>query len=80
MAATYYTERGRRPRNCRDCDGVRACRCDAVTIRAAKRGARSVWRGRMIEEATEPPLEHFRDLAEDRLAMRALFPGSWVSA
>lgn len=73
MANAYYVERARRPFNCWDCDGLHACRCDAVTIRAAKRGARGVWKQRMAEEALEPPLDYFRELASDRLAMKRLF-------
>lgn len=76
MSAAYYVERGRRPRNCYDCDGVHACRCDAVTIRAAKRGAKAIWQERMREEMQEPPLDFYRDVAACALAVRGLSRGA----
>lgn len=51
MADTYYVERGRRPLNCWDCDGIRGCKCSKLRIRNVKRGARQVWRARMHAEA-----------------------------
>ena len=42
--STIYTHRGRTPRNCYTCDGLAACKCDRVTMRAAKRSAKQRWR------------------------------------
>jgi len=80
MSATYYVERGRRPKNCWYCDGVTACRCDAVTVRAARRAARAVWRERMRDEEWEMPMDYFRELAADQFAARSLFrePENWT--
>lgn len=39
--STYYATRGRTPRNCYTCDGLHACKCDRVTMRATKRSARA---------------------------------------
>lgn len=40
---TYYTIRGRVARNCYVCD-LNRCKCDAITMRRVKRGARQQWR------------------------------------
>ncbi len=42
-------------------------------MRALKRGAKGRWRLEMQEEATEPPLDYFRELAADQFAVRNLF-------
>ena len=73
VSSAYYIERGRRPKNCRDCDGLTACKCSRLRIRSVKRGARAVWRERMRDEERESPLDYYRDLAADALAVRALF-------
>lgn len=73
MSTAYYVERARRPRNCYDCDGLVACRCDKVTIRAVKRGAKSIWKARIREERWEPSLDLYREMAADRFAIRELF-------
>lgn len=49
--STIYTHRGRTPRNCYTCDGLTRCRCDRVTMRAAKRGAKQRWRDETQDEA-----------------------------
>jgi hypothetical protein len=73
MASAYYIERARRPKNCWDCDGLRACRCGKVTIRAVKRSARAAWKERIREEAWEPSLDYFREMADLAFAVRGLF-------
>lgn len=50
MRNLYYVERGRTPKNCWNCDGLTACKCDRITLRAAKRSAKAVWKQRMQEE------------------------------
>jgi hypothetical protein len=49
--ATVYANRGRTPRNCYTCDGVYACRCDKITLRAAKRGAKATWSRQVADES-----------------------------
>lgn len=51
--STIYTHRGRTPRNCYTCDGITRCRCDRVTMRAAKRSAKQRWRSGYDEEIEE---------------------------
>lgn len=61
--ATIYANRGRTPRNCFTCDGVHACRCDKVTMRAAKRSAK----GRWSMQAANDYEVHLEAVAEDAL-------------
>lgn len=41
--STYYTARARTPKNCWTCDGITACKCSKVELRAAKRAAKVRW-------------------------------------
>lgn len=51
--STYYFIRGRSPRNCWACDGYHNCKCDPVTMRATKRGARVRWDKEIANEIAD---------------------------
>lgn len=48
----YYTYRGRVAQNCWTCDR-NPCKCDAATIRAAKRGAKVRVRQEIADELAD---------------------------